>query len=387
MPVLVLGDVLAGILLAVLILALFAATFVAAHAIPNVPLIGGAIRSMVVSAINAVASRLRAWAQDTMIPLAFAVQGAALTLWWGVWAIGSFLAATPTFVVHYYEAALAYAGAVYWDAVGWFGQAETFAADEARAALFDSLAATATLETKVISWVNTLDDQLAATYTDAITVAAYDTDVLESKVLGWVDVIDGQLVDLGSEIAGGVAHLAATITADIAAEASRAEAEIAAAVASAEAVAASLAAAASVGAVHSLDQAVADVINPGLRALESDLAQVAAALGADVLAIPGLQQLLANPAVTGTAAAIAALGTAVGAIARELTDCVTPYCSDISALSKLLRALEDVALWAALLALLIEAAHDPGAIVRDVEGPLADLARGAASSFRALIGI
>jgi hypothetical protein len=387
MAIFAIPEILAALLCAILILALGVLAFIVAHTVPNLPLIGGALRNAIVSAVNAAGSVLRGWADDVMVPIAFTIQGVALVIWWIVYIVGTAVTVVPSLIVHYYDSAVGWTNDVYNWAVAestaiihlayvLYNQAVAVAAaDTAAAERF-----TSAVEGAVVSYADTL-------YNDAVTVAARDVAGLEVTVVGWVDSLTSEINTLDNALTGGLAGLASTVTAEITREAAQAQAEIAAAIISAEAVASSLASVASAGAIGALDKSVADVLNPALKALEDDLGVVATALGGAALAIPGLEQLLANPTVAGTAAGLAALGAAVGAIAKELTECVTPYCASLSKLDALLKALENVALWAALLALLIEAAHDPGALVRDVEGGLATLARDTASSFRALVGI
>lgn len=387
MAIFAIPEVLAALVCAILILTLAVIAFIAAHTVPNLPLIGGALRSAIVSAVNAAGSVLRGWADDVMVPIGFVIQGFALVIWWIVYIAGTAILTVPSLIIHYYDAALGYAIDVYY-----YAAANIAAAVHYTTALYNQAVAIAARDLAVAEADAIYDAQLAESwattlYHDAITVASADVAALEGTVTGWVDGLRSEISTLDQALTGGLAGLAATVVNDVNAEAARAEAEIAAAVASAEAVAAGLANAASTGAVAALDTTVADVLNPALHALEGDLSKVAAALGAGAALIPGLEALLANPTVAGTAAGLGAIAAAVGAVAAELTDCVTPYCATIKGLDALLKALADVAIWAALLALLIEAAHDPQAVVNDVEIVLGGIVRPIAAGFRSLVGV
>lgn len=387
MPIFAIPEILAALLCAILILALGGIAFIAAHTVPNLPLIGGALRNAIVSAVNAAGSVLRGWADDVMVPIAFTIQGIALVIWWIVYIAGTAITVVPTLIVHYYDAAIGWANDVLaWaerEAAAIINLAYTLYSDALAAAVADATRA----EAVALADAQNVQAYARSLYNDAITVASQDVAALGLTVTHGFDSLESQIVSLDNALTGGLAGLASTVTADITREAAQAEAEIAAAVASAEAVAAGLAHAASTGAVAALDTTVADVLNPGLEALKDDLSKVAAALGAGAALIPGLEALLANPTVTGTAAGLGAVAAAVGAIAAELTECVTPYCSTIRNLDALLKALEDIAIWALLLALLIEAAHSPLEAVASIETGLADLAHATYAGFRDLVGI
>jgi hypothetical protein len=315
------------------------------------------------------------------------IQGFSLCIWWVVYTVGTAISVAPLVIVNYYHAALAWTNAIYAEAHRDLAYATGVLSGAINTAYHDALAALGYATAVLSGAINTAEAAAKQWATDLFSQASADINSVEAALGNEIQYVAGQIQSLDQVLTGGLATLAATVSAEIAAETSQAEKDIAAAVASAEAVAAGLASVASAGAIGALDKTVADVLNPALHALEDDLSKVAAALGAAAASIPGLEALLKNPTVIGTATGLAALGAIVGAIAAELSECVTPFCSSISKLDALLKALEDVAVWAALLALLIEAAHDPLAAVTAIEDGLADLAHATAAGFRDLIGI
>jgi len=85
--------------------------------------------------------------------------------------------------------------------------------------------------------------------------------------------------------------------------------------------------------------------------------------------------------------AINALKTETDECLKPLCDTVTPNAKSLGNLGHLLTGLSDAALWAALVALLAEAAHDPAAAVSDVEAALGGAVEGVYRGVADLIGV
>jgi hypothetical protein len=104
---------------------------------------------------------------------------------------------------------------------------------------------------------------------------------------------------------------------------------------------------------------------------------------------------LAGGAVTSAVAqAVAQLQPQINAIETETDSCLAPLCDTVTPnakqlgnLGKLLSGFTDAALLGVLLAVLVEAVHNPGQLATDIENDLGSLVTGAASGLRSLIGV
>lgn len=104
--------------------------------------------------------------------------------------------------------------------------------------------------------------------------------------------------------------------------------------------------------------------------------------------------LAATAGASAVTKVVAALQPQISAIKTETDQCLAPLCDSVTPnakqlgkLGNLLHDLTDAALLGGVLALLVEAAHDPGRLVTDIENDLGGIVDGAAHGLRDLIGV
>lgn len=89
----------------------------------------------------------------------------------------------------------------------------------------------------------------------------------------------------------------------------------------------------------------------------------------------------------GLVDALVGLGAMALPMLRYLKECGVPMCRDLHGLSDLLGALSSATVDAALVGIVIEAAHDPGAAAREINDVAGPVIREAERIFRDLIGV
>lgn len=387
MPAIALADFLIGLIVAVLVVGAIGLSFIASRVIPDPSFLGFHPLGWVQSAVRGIAGLLGRWGDDAMLPLAFLVQGTALTLWW--------IVATA---VNTIEHAIMVGRAAYTGAVN---VASGLAQDVFRAeqsdihnleaqivALYSTvLPVVKNLQSQVATLEGQIPAEIAAGVATAETgvesIIASTTHSLESQIA----TVLSQLASVDQALTGGLSTAVAGLRAEIATAEADAVAGVNAAIATAEAVASTLAGTAAAGAVGLLNGAAHDVVVGPWQALLPDLEAVAGALDPAVVGALGLTGVL-SPAVPATIPGILSLIVpAIGAITTEMAQCVVPTCDTVKGLSGLLQGLTDAAFLAALFALLAELASDPGAAASDIVSTVAGPVNGALGGFRSLLGV
>lgn len=323
MPVVLVAPILVGAIALFALLTLPFLKLLVDRGVPNVPLIGGAIRDALKSGLDAIYSGLHTVLDDAAVPVALLVNGIALTLWWLTY-----------FVVSGITAGIVYANQAIRLAEDLYNQAVAYTVTIAN----QVLGAVYTLVHQVYQYADSLYGQAVgvaeALYNQAVGVA----EALYNRAIGYADQIGAQARAYAVTVAQGVLGALYTLYGQAVAHADslfgQAEAEIRA-----------------LG---------ADVINTATQTL-------------------GEAETFATTAA-GTAAAAAAAGVLAQVIPRVLTleadaaECLRPLCETVTPnakilgdLGKLLTGLENVGLAGLLAALVAEAVHDPKAAAGDVE--------------------
>lgn len=204
---------------------------------------------------------------------------------------------------------------------------------------------------------------------------------------GDIGAVAGQLGQVERILAGDVSSLLSTIAGDLNIAIATAEQDAKAAEAAAIAAAQTLSAVAAAGAVGALNLGAHDLVLGPWAALLPELGAIAGALPADVVQALGLEGILNEP-LAGTIPGILAMTIpAIAAIGVEVERCVIPQCANLGQLSNLFQNLLQDAMWAILLGLLVEAAHNPAAVSQDVQASLLGPANDLLSGIRSLVGI
>lgn len=139
--------------------------------------------------------------------------------------------------------------------------------------------------------------------------------------------------------------------------------------------------------VTALDAAAADVLNPAYDALLKALGAISIGLPATVADTLGLPGILTQAKPATLAGVLGISVAAITGVATEVADCLVPNCNTLGELNALMSLLGEAGLWAALVALLVEAATHPSGAVDDIMSTLVPVVHGAASAFRGLIGV
>lgn len=136
--------------------------------------------------------------------------------------------------------------------------------------------------------------------------------------------------------------------------------------------------------VTSLTKQIADTANKAEQEVRNAVAQ------AEQFAT----EMSAGAGAAAVAKVVAQLQPQLDALKTETTECLAPLCDTVTPnarqlgnLGKLLSGLADASLLGLLLALLAEAAHDPGRVVADAENDLAGIVNGTVKGLRDLIGV
>lgn len=387
MPVLALGDVLVALVAVTVILAAVALAWLAAHLVPNLPLIGSALRSAVVSAINGVESSARAWANASAIALAFTIEGTALTIWWACYyldvalngAIVGVQEATAT-AESLYNQAIAHADADFNQAVA---DAES---------LYNAAVAHAdALYNQALGDITADYDKAVGVAEDLYSSAVQITEDYYNKAVayaaGLVGPIEADINAVAGTLEGDISGAVASLTQAITSVEAQALSDINSAVAQAETVAAALASAAASGLSSALDATADDVLNPALQVILPALGVLAPAIPAAESIVLGIPGILGETRVAGLSGALAALTAVSAGVLSEVTTCLTPNCDALGGLGNLFSSLEETAVWALIVALIAGAVADPGGAVGDLSGDFSSLVTAAAAPIYALIGL
>lgn len=222
---------------------------------------------------------------------------------------------------------------------------------------------------------------------------------------GWVRTLEGEITNAALGAEAGLANLAnealSTATAaealahaladEVSSEAVRlfgqAEAAAAAGTAEAEALAQALADSVQSEAVRLFGTAEGDItiIQGQVQALPGEIAQTIPGI------IDGIVPGIIAGAIPGILAQVIPRVATLEAQADEclepLCDTVTPNAGRLGNLGNLFKNLEDLGIEALFIALAAEAAHDPGAVARDVSAVVDDVGGGLLAGFRDLVGV
>lgn len=136
--------------------------------------------------------------------------------------------------------------------------------------------------------------------------------------------------------------------------------------------------------------AAAGALSSAIAHADAIGAKVGAEVGALAGAVPGIAEHIAHVVssadVAPIAAALAATIPAVETLTADAESCYNPMCDNLGGLTKLFGALKDDAWLLALVALLVEAATDPGAAVGTIDAIASDV-EGIASGVADLLGV
>lgn len=387
MPVLVLADVVVALVAVLIILAALALAYLAGQLIPSLPLIGNALRNAVVGAFNSVASAVRPWASATAVPFAYLIQGIALSIWWALYwtdevanrVVGE-INAIPGQIQNAATAV-----------INGYTQAVVNLQNDVDNLYNQSIWHADSLYDQAISYVNTEANVLQTNMNNLYNAAIWHANGLYTDAINYINAQVGPIVaDINAvenTLEGNLSTAIANLTAAIKAAEAQAVSEINIAIAEADATAQQLANAASAALAGELNTVAADVINPSLDVLIPNLGVIGATLPAVITEALGLPGAIDLTEVTGVASALGLLGVGLAVVTDEVATCLTPNCGPLGGLSGLFNALEDAALWAALIALTAEAANNPAAAVSDLSGAFSGLVRGMATPIYDLIGL
>lgn len=387
MPVIAIGAGLAALIALLIVLIAGTLAYVASRLIPNFPLIGGAIRSALVSAINAATDTLRGWARGAVVPIGYLFMGIALTIWWAL-----------AFVVNVLE----HAAFVARYAVNW--------ASHLYAVLYNDLAyASAVLANRITAVYSALIGYANTLYNRAVAVAQFLAGLALSEAISAANAASslatslyhdavGQAVALFNTAEADIRTVEATVANGLSAAAATAERDLAQAISDANAAAkaaeaAAVGAAATAtsiavgGAVGAINAAASDIVNPALHEIETVYGVVVNDLPAELVAGLNLPGTLSGVNIRDLAGALGITVPLVAALTTEVADCVIPQCRNLSGLSGLFHDLTDLAILGGLLALLEEAAHDPNRAATDIGELFGGITNDTASAFRSLIGV
>lgn len=199
-------------------------------------------------------------------------------------------------------------------------------------------------------------------------------------------VLGAQIGSVAAAIKGSVGSLVDQINADLVTAEATAEQDAQAAIAAANAFAAQVAAATAGTAVGALDQAAHDVVVGPWAALLPELGAIAGVLSPAAAGALNLPQVLTESVPASIPGILSLVVPAIGAVTTEVTDCLVPNCDALNTWGRILKGLQDVALWATLLALLQEVVHDPAAAAADIRATVGAVASPVAAGLRDLVG-
>ena len=358
------------------------------HAVSfHIPLVGGLADDVIDSAINVVVSNLESWISDSLVAFANFLWAMFIPLWahlaqvvngiidaktQGVQAMHTAQAAVP--------AANAYTNAVAAQLQSGINQDATTAAaaeDATRAALASGLAQA---QAASDAYTNAVAAQLQSGINQAAAAAASADDATRASLPG---VQAAAVAQANAFTEQQIAQANALTAALIAGNAAAAQSALAALAASVPATAAGITSTAEAG----IAQAAHDLVIGPWTALLPDLGAIGNAIPAAQAQVLGLPGTLTDGVPISIPGIQALTITAVGAIASEVARCVIPQCTNLGGLSTLLGNLLDDAFWVLLLALIVEAAHNPGEVVSDIESTLSGTVQSTARTFMDLIGV
>lgn len=353
----------------------------------GVPLIGDWIANRIESGLTDVTTALHYAARDAIRALGVALFAVAVAPWWALYKVDQVLWKAVSALAAQRGAFLWYINDLYARISGAVTQAH------------DELAGFANWAVGDIEHVN---GTLTAELSDLGASLEYNIEhvngTLGAEIAGLGHWAAGQLAALNAsleaEIAsvrdlatGGLSSAVATYKAELAQVAGQAEAAAQAAQAAAEQAAHAAAATAATGAVGALDQAAHDAVIGPWQGLLSEVGPIVADLPQEVAqALPGVAGLAGTLPVS-VPGILGLVVPAIAAVGAEVERCVTPNCGLLGRLGQLDRTLSDAALWAALVALLSEAAHDPAGAAGDIIGGLAGPVEAVASAAGRLVGV
>lgn len=210
---------------------------------------------------------------------------------------------------------------------------------------------------------------------------------LQNNINALQQLVTGQITALQQAVTGDVGSLETKIASDLTAAEAAAEAAVAAATAAANAFATQVATATAGTAIAGLDQAAHDVILAPWTALLPELGSIAGGLAPDVAAGLGIAGVLTEPVPVSIPGILSLVVPALGAVTAEVGECLVPNCDAINRWRHLLDGMTDAGLWALLLALVVEAAHDPAAAADDIAGGFAAIVTPISAGMRDLFGV
>ncbi len=387
MPVIALGDLVIALAAVLLILGGSAMVYLSGKLIPNLPLIGGALRSAVQGVFRSFVNDGRSWANGAAVAMAFVVQGTALSIWWACYFIDRVATVTVAGLAH----GLAVAQQLYNQAVAEARTLSDQAISAAQGLYNQAIGHADTLYNEAVGVAGSLYNQAVAYAQQLYNQAIGHADDLYNQAVAHADSLVGPIMSdistVESALEGNLSVAVASLQAGIVSAEASAVNRINSAIAQADATAQALASTAAAGIASGLDVAAADVLNPVLDDLLPALETIAGSIPATVAGALGLAGLQDITSVTGIKAALGLLTGAVAATAVETAECVVPNCDTVNGLRGLTSLLGSAAVTGAIIALLVEAAEHPDRAVSDIDRVVGQLAKGTATAVRDLLGV
>lgn len=381
------APLLVALMILLVAIAAWVATEIIARMLGGVPLVGGWIASHVRAFANVLLTGLLADFDAVTADAGWLFASIAAWAWQHMFATSQ---------------AIGHVAGIASDALGTAEQALADVASSAGAAVATAVAtAEAFTVHEIAATVGTIDSELhtitadigstlrslADTIVSDFDRAEHDIAQVASDAGHSLAVLADDITAIERTLAGDVGSLLTDIQSSLAVAIATAEQDALAAEHAAESVAESLAQAAAAGAVGALDLAAHDLVIGPWAALLPELEAIAAHIPVAVQDVIGLSAVLAESVPVSIPGILSMAIPAIAALGVEVEQCVIPQCDNLSGLTNLFQNLLGDAMWAVLIALLIEAAHDPAAVSQDVQATLLGPAEDILSGIRSLVGI
>lgn len=343
MPVIAIGDVLAGIIVGVLLLAATTILLVAEHVLPDPGIFGFHPRDWLLNPLKSIASALGQLGKDLLIPLAWMTWGLAYGIWWVVSHVANAVTSLATTVYNL-------AGWVNQIGVTLHGYIDTEIGNVAGYAnsLYNAVQARiSTVYTIVESDIgrveNTIDNAVVGIQRSLLGQIQGVFNAVESDLSRVEQTLVDNVVGIEQTLQNDIAGVYNTITADI----------------------------------SSTVTTVEGYVDGAVQTLKGDIAKAATA--AEAAAIAG--------ALAQTIPRITTLEAEATECLRPLCDTVTPNAGSLGRLGGLLANLETLGLEALVLAMLAEAVTHPDVVAKDVATVADDIGRPVLDGLRSLVGV
>lgn len=202
-----------------------------------------------------------------------------------------------------------------------------------------------------------------------------------------VSSLTDRVASLETAVQGDISSVVNQIQSDLTIAIATAEQDAAAALSQANAAAVSIAATAGSGTLVAAGQVAHDLVIGPWQTLLPDIEAIGEALDPAVAIGLGIAGVVGGALPITIPGILSLVIPAVGAIAAEVESCVVGNCDGIGQIANIFRTLEEATLWAALVAVLAEAVHDPQAMRDDIEGAIYGIVQPVYEATASLIGL